>query len=176
MTIFSNIWRRGLYCFKNFRWSKASLGPGSFIELSAKISNSKNTILGENSYISHNVIITNDYGIVKLGNKSHIAPGCVINCYRANLIIGSNVAIGPTCCLIAHSNKYEPNKLITDVTISKDIIIEDNVFIGANSVILPGIKIEKNSIVAAGAVVTQNVPFNIIVGGIPAKRIKERIY
>lgn len=132
--------------------------------------------MGTISYISHGVIITNDFGIVRLGNRSHIAPGCVINCHQANLTAGNNVAVGPTCCLIAHSNKYEANKLITGTTISKDIIIEDNVFIGANVTILPGIRIKKNSIIAAGAVVIRDVPSNVIVGGIPAKPIKERIY
>jgi len=175
MTILSKIWRRSLYYFKRFRWLKASLGPGSFIELSSKISNPQNILLGTNSYVSNGVIITNDFGIIKLGNRSHIAPSCVINCYKANLIIGNSVAIGPNCSIIAHSNKYEPNKLITEVTISKDIFIEDNVFIGANVVILPGVKIGNNSIVGAGAVVVENVSPNTIVVGIPAKPMKIRI-
>lgn len=50
--------------------------------------------------------------------------------------------------------------------------IKENVWIGANATILPGVTIGKNSIVAAGAVVSKNVPDNSIVGGVPAKFIK----
>jgi acetyltransferase-like isoleucine patch superfamily enzyme len=52
-------------------------------------------------------------------------------------------------------------------------VIEDDVWIGANAVILPGVTIGKHVVVAAGAVVTQDVPDNTIVGGVPAKEIKK---
>jgi acetyltransferase-like isoleucine patch superfamily enzyme len=159
---------------KHFRWYRTTLGPHSFIELSVKISNPANISLGQNSYISHGVIITNDNGILKMGDQCHIASGCVINCAKGNLICGNNVAIGPNTCLICHSNYYSPKTLITETHISKNIIINENVFIGANATILPGITIGKNSIVGAGAVVTRDVPPNTIVGGVPAEKIKDR--
>lgn len=53
------------------------------------------------------------------------------------------------------------------------IIIGDNVWIGGSAVILPGVKIGDNSVVAGGAVVTKDVPSNVVVGGNPAKIIKE---
>lgn len=56
-----------------------------------------------------------------------------------------------------------------------DISVEDNVFIGAKALLLPGIKLERNSIVGAGSVVTKDVGQNCIVGGNPAKFIKKRI-
>lgn len=59
--------------------------------------------------------------------------------------------------------------------IHADTIIGDKCFIGANSIILPGISIGHNSIVAAGSVVTKNVPKNCIVAGNPAKIIKQNI-
>ena len=52
------------------------------------------------------------------------------------------------------------------------IVIEDNVWIGENSVIQQGVTIKKGSVVAANSVVTKNVPSNVIVGGVPAKVIK----
>ena len=55
-----------------------------------------------------------------------------------------------------------------------DIFIEDDVWIGAGSIILPGLKIGKGAIIAAGSVVNKNVPKFSIVGGIPAKIIKLR--
>ena len=61
----------------------------------------------------------------------------------------------------------QPNK-------TSPIIIEDDVWIGANSTILPGVKIGKGSIVAAGSVVTTDVPENNLYGGVPAKFLKHR--
>ena len=54
----------------------------------------------------------------------------------------------------------------------KPIVIEDNVFVGWGAMILPGVTVGKNSIVAAGAVVTKNIPENQVWGGVPAKFIK----
>lgn len=56
-----------------------------------------------------------------------------------------------------------------------DTVIGDNVFIGANSVIMPGVKISDNSIVGAGSVVTKDVPSNVVVAGNPARIIKENV-
>ncbi len=56
-----------------------------------------------------------------------------------------------------------------------DILIEDDVWIGAGAVILPGAIVRKGAVIAAGAVVRGEVPSNTIFGGIPAKKISERI-
>jgi acetyltransferase-like isoleucine patch superfamily enzyme len=158
------------------KWRKARIGTNSFIELSVSISQPYHVQLGNNSYISRYTTITNDFGRLVLGNHSHIAPNCVINCYRGNVTCGDNVGIGPGTCLICHSNGYEPYKLITECVISKDIIIGNNVLIGANASILPGISIGANSIVGAGAVVMNDVPPNTIVGGVPAHFVNNRVY
>jgi acetyltransferase-like isoleucine patch superfamily enzyme len=56
--------------------------------------------------------------------------------------------------------------------ITKQIVIKRNAWIGAGATILPGVTVGENSVVAAGAVVSKDVPANTIVGGIPAKIIK----
>ena len=56
----------------------------------------------------------------------------------------------------------------------KDIVIGDDVWIGANSVVVAGVKIGKGSVIAAGSVVTKDIPEYIIAGGIPAKPLKKR--
>ena len=53
------------------------------------------------------------------------------------------------------------------------VVIEDNVVIGANAVVLEGVRIGKGSVVAAGAVVTENIPENVVVAGMPARIIKK---
>lgn len=82
--------------------------------------------------------------------------------------IGENFTSGPNSIILAHdaslfihTGKYRVEKTI----------IGDNVFLGANSVILPGVNIGDNSIVGAGAVVTKNVPENAVVAGNPARVI-----
>lgn len=57
-------------------------------------------------------------------------------------------------------------------TIPARVVLEANVWIGANATILPGVTIGENAVVAAGAVVTRDVPANTIVGGVPAKPIR----
>ncbi|MDB8558407.1 acyltransferase [Turicibacter sanguinis] len=100
--------------------------------------------------------------------KDCISKGMVIgeNC---NLIqIGNNVTIAPQAYLLAHDASTK--KLLGYTKIGL-ISIRDNVFIGARALILPGVTIGKNSIVAAGAVVTKDVPESVIVAGNPAKII-----
>lgn len=87
------------------------------------------------------------------------------------ITIEDNVLIGPKVNLITESHPINPNDRRALVT--KPITIKKNVWIGAGATILPGVTIGKNAIVAAGAVVTKDVPNDVIVGGVPAKLIKQ---
>ena len=91
---------------------------------------------------------------------------------RGFLKIGDNVSIGPRCTLVvvSHPNFSEiRNSLVKP---EYKIVIENNVWLGAGVIVLPGITIGENAIVAAGAVVTKDVEKNSVVGGVPAKKIK----
>lgn len=91
---------------------------------------------------------------------------------RGFLKIGDNVSIGPRCTLVVVSH---PNFSAVRNNLKKPeykIIIENNVWLGAGVIVLPGITIGENAIVAAGAVVTKDVEKNSVVGGVPAKKIK----
>lgn len=89
--------------------------------------------------------------------------------------IGNNVLIGSGCLITdndAHNINYlERDKKLFDESI-KPVYIEDNVFIGARSIILKGVIVGEGSVIGAGSVVTKNVPKNVIVAGNPAKIIK----
>ena len=84
--------------------------------------------------------------------------------------------MGPRVNLMSENHNFsELNSSIKSQGIARSfILIEDNVWIGVNSTILPGVTIGSGSIIAAGAVVTKDVPKNTIVGGIPAKIIRSR--
>lgn len=89
---------------------------------------------------------------------------------RGGITIEDNVLIGPKVNLITTNHPINPAE--RRATISQPITIKKGAWIGVGATILPGITIGINSIVAAGAVVSRDVPDNTIVGGIPAKIIK----
>lgn len=112
-------------------------------------------------------------GAVSIGENCQINE----NVFLQGAIIGDNVMIAPYVALIA--NKKEVNN--TDVlmsTVEKEkglkVIIEDDVWIGRNAIVMPGIKIGKGSIIGAGSVVTKNVESFSVMGGVPAILIKKR--
>jgi len=106
---------------------------------------------------------------MRVGKNCSIQPGVVFDYSHCWLIkIGNNVTIAPYAYLLAHDAS---TKNINNYTKIGNITIEDNVFIGARALIMPGVTIGKNSIVAAGSIVTKSIPEGTIVAGNPAKII-----
>lgn len=87
------------------------------------------------------------------------------------LEIGDDVMIGPNVSLITSGHPLEPSKRRACV-VAKPIVIEKNVWIGAGAIVLGGVTVGENAVIAAGAVVTKDVPPNTLVGGNPAKFIR----
>ncbi|OXA74331.1 acetyltransferase [Flavobacterium aquidurense] len=86
------------------------------------------------------------------------------------ITIEDDVLIGPKVSLITENHPLNPQE--RKGLAGKPILIKKNAWIGANATILPGVTIGENAVVAAGAVVSKDVPDNTVVGGIPAKFIK----
>jgi acetyltransferase-like isoleucine patch superfamily enzyme len=82
------------------------------------------------------------------------------------------LAQGITVTALNHNFKDTSKRIDEQGISTKSIIIGDDVWIGANAVILPGVTIGNHCVIAAGAVVTKDVPDNTLVGGVPAKVIK----
>lgn len=125
----------------------------SKFEFGIYISDAKKLAIGKNVRINENVFLQ---GEIEIGNDVMIAP---------------NVAI------YTATHKHQlPNIAMVDqgTTAIKKVIIEDDVWIGRNVVILPGIKIQKGSIIGANSVVTKNIQEYSIYGGVPAKLIRKR--
>lgn len=114
-------------------------------------------MIGNNCYFNHNTILNG-------GKKA------------AKLIIGDYVQTGPNVAIYVANHGHLNNGIpIKDQGYNeKDIIIEDDVWIGANSVILSGVKIGKGAIIGAGSVVSKDVDSYSIYAGTPAKFIKMR--
>ena len=105
---------------------------------------------------------------IKIGKKCFISRKAQLDARRGKISIGDNVAISGGCWVLSHVG-FQPSKEGEDET-----IIQDNVKIFVNSVILPGVKVGKNSIIGAGSIVMKDVPQNVIVMGNPA-RIVQRL-
>lgn len=107
---------------------------------------------------------------ITIGNHVFINHGCSF-LDLGGITIEDNVLIGPKVNLITENHPTDPTQRKS--LILHPIHIKNNAWIGAGATILPGVTIGENSIVAAGAVVNKDVPANTIVGGVPAKIIKE---
>ncbi len=128
--------------------------------------------LGKKSVIESYSCINNAVGDVVIGEYTRIG---IHNTIIGPVCIGShvNLAQGITVSALNH-NFVDSSKRIDEQGIStKPVVIGDDVWIGANAVILPGVTIGKHCVVAAGAVVTKDVPDNSLVGGVPAKILKQ---
>ena len=112
-----------------------------------------------------------DYGKnIKLGRGVFINEGC---CFQdqGGIEIGDNVLIGQQVVIATLNHDLAPDKRAN--MIPAPVKIGNNVWIGAHATILAGVTIGDNAVVAAGAVVTKDVPANAVVAGVPAKKIKE---
>jgi maltose O-acetyltransferase len=91
---------------------------------------------------------------------------------RRNLKLGDRVSIGPGVTIVTDSSANNSRLVKLFPMVSGNVILDQDVWIGANVTILPGVHIGECSIVAAGAVVTEDVPSYTISGGVPAKVIR----
>jgi len=127
----------------------AKIGSGSTLHTGAIFYNISNLRIGEDTIIGENVVID---GRDKITIGNHVDFASEVMVYNAEHDI--------------HSDNFK--------AITAPVEIGDYVFIGPRAIILPGVKIGKGAVVAAGAVVTKNVGEFKIVGGVPAKEIGER--
>ena len=118
---------------------------------------------------------------VYIGNGTQVSIGkdCQINenVFIQGAKIGNNVMIAPNVAILNSTHKFDRFDIPMNeqgIEEVKNPVIENDVWIGRNVIILPGIKIGNGSIIAAGAVVTKDVKESSIMGGVPAKVIKKR--
>ena len=126
---------------------------------------------GENVNIEKNALFSSK---VVLGNNSGIGVNAKI---YGTCIIGDNVMMGEDCTIITRNHRHDRTDIpmiLQGFEEELPVVIGNDVWIGDKVIILPGVTIGEGCIVAAGAVVTKNVPDYSIVAGIPAKIVKMR--
>lgn len=128
--------------------------------------------LGDYSVIESFACINNAVGDIIIGDHTRIG---LHNTIIGPVTIGShvNLAQGITVTALNHNFEDSDKRIDEQGVSTTPVIIEDDIWIGANAVILPGVTIGNHSVVAAGAVVTKNVPPHSLVAGVPAKIIKQ---
>jgi len=107
---------------------------------------------------------------IRVGHNVFVNQNCTFY-DLGGLDIGDDVMIGPNVNIITAGHPLEPSQRRA-ITIGKPIVIERNVWIATGATIVGGVTIGENSVVAAGSVVTRNVPPNMLVGGNPARVIR----
>lgn len=149
-------------------------------------SNIWHSIIGKKQFekCADDVIITPPYHFdnsknIILGPKIGIGPNAHISATNASFICKGNTAIAEGLTVHTGNHARVIGKYITDITeankpegYDKDVIVEEDVWIGCNVTLLSGVTIRRGTTVAAGAVVNRSTPPYSIVGGVPAKFIK----
>ena len=127
--------------------------------------------LGKKSVIESFSCINNAVGDIIIGDNTRIG---LHNTIIGPVSIGNHVNLAQCVTVTALNHNFQSTSLRIDEqgVSTRQVVISDDVWIGANSVILPGVTIGQHVVVAAGAVVTKDVPDGVLVAGVPARIIK----
>ena len=128
--------------------------------------------LGDYSVVESFACINNAVGDVIIGDHTRIG---LHNTIIGPVTIGShvNLAQGITITALNHNFDDSEKRIDQQGVTTKEVVLEDDIWVGANAVILPGVTIGKHAVVAAGAIVTKDVPPHSLVAGVPAKVIRQ---
>jgi len=151
------------------------IAPGVqiFPGVSFRVTDGGQLIIHAGVSIGAGTLIIAQKGKVEIGPDTYIGPWSVI-CACESVSIGSAVLIAERVTIRDQNHNTElPGIFKENGSDVKPIVISSNVWIGANAVVLKGVRIEDNSVVAAGAIVNKSVPSRVIVAGVPARVVKE---
>ncbi len=128
----------------------ASVGENVWMEPPLTVARGKTVTIGNNCYFNANLILVDDYKIT----------------------IGNGVLVAPNVTIATTGHPVHPALRPNGEMYSFPVVIEDNVWIGCNVAIMPGVTIGENSVVGAGSVVTKDVPPNVVAVGNPCRVLR----
>ncbi|MDD3428970.1 MAG: sugar O-acetyltransferase [Oscillospiraceae bacterium] len=126
------------------------VGKDPWIEMPLHMAYGKNTFIGDNFYANFNLVVVDD----------------------EKVYIGSRVMIAPNVTITTTGHPVHPQKRGDGTQFSFSVHIEDDVWIGSNTVILPGVTIGEGSVIGAGSVVTKSIPPNVVAVGAPCRVLR----
>lgn len=158
--------RRGLALADAYHRAEVAADPGARAILADLLGT-----LGEDAYVKPPLFV--DYG-----EGVHIGARTFVN-YNltaldvASITIGQDCQIGPNVQLLTPTHPVEPQPRRDKLEAAQPIVIGDNVWLGGGVIVCPGVTIGENSVIGAGAVVTRDIPANVVAVGNPARVIKQ---
>jgi acetyltransferase-like isoleucine patch superfamily enzyme len=177
----------------------ADLNPRGYVSPTAVIDH-HDLRLGQHVFVGDNVVIcqrhrggvvefgdhvhlygdtfinTGEGGTVSIAADSHIQQRCYFSAFLGRIQIGRRAEIAPNCGFYAHNHGVALGKSIREQPLSTKggLVIEDDVWLGFGVVVLDGVRIGSGAVIAAGSVVTIDIPGNAIASGNPARVIRFR--
>ena len=163
--------------------SKVEMGPKCFIDDFVTIYAHPKAEGGV--YFDHNVHVYrwsiielgDGPGSLKIGRNTYIQASCTLNPFMGDIIIGADCMIATRCAFMPYRHSFTDTSrpMREQPILSKgDIVLEDDVWLGANVCVMDGVTIGRGAIIGAGAVVTKDIPAMAIAGGVPARVLRMR--
>lgn len=128
-----------------------SVGKDPYIETPIHFAYGNNTHIGDYFYANFNLVVVDDIEVN----------------------IGNHVMFGPNITISVTGHPIHPDSRIHGEQFSYPVTIEDNVWLGSDSTILPGVRIGKNSVIGAGSIVTKDIPANVVAVGNPCRVVRQ---
>lgn len=158
----------------------ARLNFGFFTHIFSKRRNSKLILEEDASFVLTGKAMIQSGAMIFVGRGKTLKIGRSTFTSNIKILAHDDITIGDNCifgweCQIFSGDGHPIYQEESIINKDVPVVIEDNVWVGSRALILKGVRVGKGSIVAAGAVVTKNVPPNCIVAGNPAKVVKENI-
>lgn len=128
----------------------AEIGKGCYLEIPLRANWGCHTHFGKNVYANFNLTLVDD----------------------TDIFVGDSVMFGPNVTLVTAAHPVEPEQRRNVIQFNVPIHIGPNVWIGAGVIVLPGVSIGENSVIGAGAVVTKDIPANVVAFGNPCRVVR----
>jgi galactoside O-acetyltransferase len=152
-------------------------GRGLRLKLSTDITGHRNISIGRDFVSMGGLhLYADDNGYIEIGDNCSLNTNIQLGAAKGRLIIGNDVMIAANVVIRAANHgiaKHMP--MFAQPSVSGEIVIEDDVWIGSNAVITSNVRVARGTVVGAGAVVTKSTEPYSIVGGVPARKIGERV-